>query len=279
MQTTIQYIKKELADLYSKTEISGFVRIIFEFICGLSYTGLILQKDIKITSSQLIQIEAIVQRLKRFEPIQYILGETEFYGLKLKVNPDILIPRPETEELVQWMTESLWPNNPAILDVGAGSGCIALALKKQLPEAKISAVDFSAEVLKTAIENAEINELEVEFIHFDVLQWSKRNWPYFDGIVSNPPYVRELEKKQMHPNVLKYEPETALYVPDEDPLIFYREIGHFALHYLKPGGNLFFEINENFGIETVQLLKHIGFKNIILRKDIHGKNRMVKGVK
>jgi len=279
MQTTIQYIEKELADLYPKTEIEGFVRIIFEFVCGLSYTELILQKDKKITASQLIQIESIVQRLKRFEPIQYIIGETEFYGLKLKVNPGILIPRPETEELVQWMTGITWPPKPKILDVGTGSGCIALALKKQHPEAKVTAVDFSEEILETAKENAEKNEMELEFIHFDILQWSKREWPYFDGIVSNPPYVQEKGKKQMHPNVLNFEPETALFVPDDDPLIFYREIGHFAFHYLKSGGKLFFEINENFGVETVQLLKHIGFKNIILRKDIHGKNRMAKGVK
>lgn len=279
MQTTIQYIEKELADLYPKTEIDGFVRIIFEFVCGLTYTGLILQKDNKISVPQLAQIEAIVQRLKRFEPIQYILGETEFYGLKLKVNPGILIPRPETEELVQWMVESPWSKIPDILDVGTGSGCIALALKKHLPEAKISAIDFSEEVLETAIENAEKNNLDVEFIPYDILQWSKREWPYFDGIVSNPPYVREKEKKQMHPNVLEFEPGTALFVPDENPLIFYREIGHFAFNYLKPGGTLFFEINENFGDEMTQLLKRIGFKNVILRKDIHGKNRMIKGEK
>jgi release factor glutamine methyltransferase len=279
MQTTIQYIKKELAELYPKNEISGFIRIIFEFVCGWNYTELILQKDKKLGVAQLQQMEEIVQRLKRFEPIQYILGETEFFGLTLKVNPGVLIPRPETEELVKWITETVWPSKSTILDVGTGSGCIVLALKKQLPQTEISALDISEQAIQTATKNAELNNLKIEFIQSDILKWRKKNWPFFECIVSNPPYVRELEKKQMHSNVLKYEPENALFVSNNDPLIFYREIGHFAIKYLNPGGKLFFEINENFGIETVQLLKHIGFRNIELKKDIHGKNRMIKGVK
>ena len=218
-------------------------------------------------------------RLKQFEPIQYILGETEFFGLKLKVNPDVLIPRPETEELVQWICETSWPPKSVILDVGTGSGCIALALKKQLRHTEMCALDVSERALQTAIENATKNGLEVHFIHADILQWSKKDWPLFDCIVSNPPYVRELDKKQMQPNVLEFEPETALFVSDDDPLIFYRETGHFAAHYLKPGGKLFFEINENLGDETCGLLKYIGFKNIKLRKDIHGKDRMIIGEK
>lgn len=279
MHTTIQHIKKELADLYPKTEVSGFIRIIFEYVCGLDYTGLILQKEKKLNVAQFQQVEEIVQRLKRFEPIQYILGETEFFGLKLKVNPGVLIPRPETEELVKWISETSRTDNQTILDVGTGSGCIALALKKLFPESKISALDISENVLHTAIKNAIYNDLEVEFIHFDILKWKQRNWHFFDCIVSNPPYVRELEKAQIQPNVLAYEPWKALFVPNDDPLIFYRVTGDFAMQYLNPGGKLYFEINENMGTETVQLLKHIGFTNIELRKDIYGKNRMVKGVK
>lgn len=280
MQTTIQYIEKELADLYPKSEIQGFIRIIFEHVCGFGYTGFLLHKYEEIKVVHRKEIEEIVERLKQFEPLQYILGETEFFGLKLKVKPGVLIPRPETEELVQWMTKTPWPPNPKILDVGTGSGCIALALKKKLPDAKISAIDFSAEALKTATENAALNDLEVELIHFDILQWmTKTTWPLFDGIVSNPPYVRELEKAQMQPNVLQYEPETALFVPDNDPLIFYRQIGHFAQHYLKSGGKLFLEINENLGEETFRLLRRTGFKNIVMKKDIHGKNRMIKAAK
>ena len=279
MQTTIQYIEKELADLYPKSEIQGFIRIIFEYVCGYDYTGLLLHKNEEINVAHQKEIEEIVLRLKRFEPIQYILGETEFHGLKLKVKPGVLIPRPETEELVQWMTETIWPSKPKILDVGTGSGCIALALKNKLPHAEISAIDFSKEALQTATENAALNDLEVEFIQSDILQWSKINWPLYDGIVSNPPYVRELEKKEMQANVLKYEPETALFVPDDDPLIFYHQIGHFAQHYLKAEGKLFFEINESMGEQIVHFLEQIGFKNIELRKDLNEKNRMIKAVK
>jgi len=279
MQTTIQYIEKELADLYPKSEIQGFIRIIFEYVCGYDYTGLLLHKNEEINVAHQKEIEEIVLRLKRFEPIQYILGETEFFGLKLKVKPGVLIPRPETEELVQWMTETTWPSKPKILDVGTGSGCIALALKNKLPFAEISAIDFSKEALQTATENAALNDLEVEFIQSDILQWSKINWPLYDGIVSNPPYVRELEKKEMQANVLKYEPETALFVPDDDPLIFYHQIGHFAQHYLKAEGKLFFEINESMGEQIVHFLEQIGFKNIELRKDLNEKNRMIKAVK
>jgi len=279
MQTTIQYIEKELADLYPKSEIQGFIRIIFEYVCGYDYTGLLLHKNEEINVAHQKEIEEIVLRLKRFEPIQYILGETEFHGLKLKVKPGVLIPRPETEELVQWMSETTWPPKAKILDVGTGSGCIALALKNKLPHAEISAIDFSKEALQTATENAALNDLEVEFIQSDILQWSKINWPLYDGIVSNPPYVRELEKKEMQANVLKYEPETALFVPDDDPLIFYHQIGHFAQHYLKAEGKLFFEINESMGEQIVHFLEQIGFKNIELRKDLNEKNRMIKAVK
>lgn len=279
MQTTIQYIEKELGNFYPNSEIRGFIRIIFEYVCGLDYTGMFLQKHRQVSESDRKKIEGIVQRLKHLEPIQYILGETDFWGMKLKVNPDVLIPRPETEELVLWMSENSWADSLSMLDVGTGSGCIAMALKKLLPYAKISAIDISKQALKTATKNAASNGLEVNFIHFDILKWNEKNWPFFDAIVSNPPYVRELEKKQMQANVLEFEPEEALFVPDNDPLIFYRTIGHFAKHYLKPGGKLFFEINEGLGEETFQLIKSIGFKHIILKQDIHGKNRMLKAEK
>ena len=276
MQTTIQYIEKELADLYPKSEVQGFIHIIFEYVCGFDYTALLLHKNEKLDVAHHKQIVEIVSRLTQFEPIQYILGETEFFGLKLKVKPGVLIPRPETEELVHWITTITWPPNPVIFDIGTGSGCIALALKKNLRQAQVSAVDFSEIALQTARENAALNKLDVKFFLFNILQWSKTNWPLFDGVVSNPPYVRELEKKYMHANVLNYEPETALFVPDNDPLIFYRQIGLFARKYLKPEGKLFFEINESMGEETIGFLKHIGFKNIEMRKDINGKYRMIK---
>ena len=279
MQTTIQYVEKELGDLYPNSEIQAFIRIIFEYVCGLDYTGLLLQKDKSLSRTDRRKIEGIVQRLKKFEPIQYVLGETEFFGLKLKVSPDVLIPRPETEELVYWMSKSSWPSNPVFLDVGTGSGCIALALKRRIPNAKIFAADISEQALKIADENAISNDLEVEFIHFDILKWKERSWPFFDGIVSNPPYVREFEKTQMQANVLEYEPKTALFVKDDDPLLFYREIGYLSRKYLKPKGKLYFEINEGLADESIQLLKNMQFKQIEIKKDIHGKNRMLKAVK
>ncbi len=276
MQTTIQYIKKELANLYPQSEVQAFVQIIFEYVCSLDYTGLILNREKEISTEQYLQVEKIVRRLKTFEPIQYIIGETDFLGMKLKVNPSVLIPRPETEELVQWISETSFSAIPGILDIGTGSGCIALALKKQIPNASVFALDVSEKALQTATENALNNKLEVEYIHFDILNWRKREWPSFDVVVSNPPYVRELEKKQMDRNVLAFEPSSALFVDDGNPLIFYREIGMFAHRYLKPEGKLFFEINENLGDEMSKLMEDLAFKQIEIRKDINGKERMLK---
>ncbi len=276
MQTTIQYIKKELANLYPHSEVQAFVQIIFEYVCALDYTGLILNREKEISTEQYLQVEKIVRRLKTFEPIQYIIGETDFLGMKLKVNPSVLIPRPETEELVQWISEISFSAIPGILDIGTGSGCIALALKKQIPNASVFALDVSEKALQTAMENALNNKLYVEYIHFDILNWRKREWPSFDVVVSNPPYVRELEKKQMDRNVLDFEPSSALFVDDGNPLIFYREIGMFAHRYLKPEGKLFFEINENLGDEMSKLMEDLAFKQIEIRKDINGKERMLK---
>jgi release factor glutamine methyltransferase len=222
------------------------------------------------------KIENIILRLKNAEPIQYILGETEFYGLKLKVNPSVLIPRPETEELVDWIVQSKLPANCNVLDIGAGSGCIALAIKNQLKKAKVSGLDISENAIETARHNALENRLEVDFFQADILNHSDFIDQKFDVVVSNPPYIRESEKPLMHSNVLDFEPEKALFVPDADPLLFYRTIAEFARKYLKKYGSLFFEINENLGTETVGLLADFGFSDIEIRKDINGKNRMVK---
>jgi release factor glutamine methyltransferase len=204
------------------------------------------------------------------------LGETEFFGLRLKVAPGVLIPRPETEELVQWIIDLVKPADPSILDIGTGSGCIALALKNELKNAQVSAVDFAEHALEIARKNVRMNQLEVEFIKADILNWQNYNWELFDVIVSNPPYVREQEKKAMQPNVLKFEPEKALFVSDDKPLVFYREIARFAQKYLKDEGELFFEINENLGEETVELLQGENFSDVELKKDLHGKMRMLK---
>ena len=276
MEATIQYIEKELTGLYPKTEVQGFVRLIFWHVLQLSYTDLVLGRNQKLEKSSQKRIEAIVERLKKFEPIQYILGETEFFGLKLTVNPSVLIPRPETEELVQWITTTVEDEKLSVVDIGTGSGCIALALKKELKNAVVTGVDISAESIRTASKNAEQNQLDVTFKQADILQWEKEKWEPVDLIVSNPPYVRELEKAAMHANVLQYEPENALFVSNTNPLVYYQSIADFANRYLKANSWLFFEINENLGEELVSLLAAIGFGAIEIKKDINGKNRMLR---
>jgi len=275
MKSTIQYIEKELAGVYPNTEIDGFTRLIFEAICGWGFTEQVAKKHERISVTDFEKIESIVSRLKKFEPIQYILKETEFYGLKLKVNPSVLIPRPETEELVQWILQSKLPANARILDIGTGSGCIALALKNQLKNSEITGIDISEMALETATKNARLNNLDVRFFQADILKWEAFSWEKYDIIVSNPPYIRESEKQQMHANVLEYEPTNALFVTDNDPLVFYRAISAFAKKYLTEKGRLYFEINENLGSEMSQLLLENGFRDIEISNDINGKNRMV----
>ncbi|WP_319479308.1 peptide chain release factor N(5)-glutamine methyltransferase [uncultured Draconibacterium sp.] len=276
MQKTIQYIQAELAPFYPETEISGFVQLIMNSVLGLSYTQMILEKDRVLVTSESDRIKVIVERLKTHEPIQYILGVAEFYGLELNVQPGVLIPRPETEELVDWICKTKIPTTSKILDIGTGSGCIPLSLKNELPAAEIMAVDVSENALLIATENAQKHKLEVAFELSDILKWQERSWPRFDVIVSNPPYVMEREQKQMEANVLEYEPGLALFVSDTDPLIFYRTIAQFASKQLNEGGYLFFEINENLGDEMVELVKQLGFKAIELRRDLNGKNRMLR---
>ena len=276
MQAVIQYIEKELQGLYPKTEIQGLIRLIIEHFYGLSYTQFLLRNNEKSGDNEISEIKLLVERLKKFEPVQYILGITEFYGLKLKVNPSVLIPRPETEELVHWVLNSEITKFPKIIDIGTGSGCIALALKSKMPEAKVTAVDISTEALQTAEKNAIQNNLDINFIKADIFDWEKLKWENFDVIISNPPYVRELEKVKMEPNVLNYEPSAALFVPDADPLIFYEVIAGFAKKYLKKNGFLFFEINEALTSEVESLLIETGFSNIEIRKDINGKSRMMR---
>lgn len=276
MQTTIQYIKKELTGKYPEAEIQGFVRLIFESLLNMSYTDIVLQKDKKLKLIEIEQIKAVIDRLKNFEPLQYILGETEFYDLTLNVNPAVLIPRPETEELVHWIVHTKIKQDAKILDIGTGSGCIPLALKKNRNAAEVSAVDISEGAIETAQENAKQNGLDVNFISADILKWKDYKWENYDVIVSNPPYVRECEKQLMESNVLEYEPDGALFVDDDNPLIFYTSIAEFAQVYLFENAYLFFEINEYLGKETKAMLNELGFRNIELRKDINGRDRMVK---
>lgn len=275
MQATIQYIKKELAGLYPETELQGFMRLLFETICGWNYSEQILNRDEKIDDLQFQRFKKIVLRLKKHEPIQYILGETEFMGINIKVNSSVLIPRPETEELVHWIINSNNLDSPRILDIGTGSACISIALKNQIQGAEISGVDISNKTLETAKINSLQNSMEIKFYERDILKWVNYDWENYDIIVSNPPYVCEFEKAKMDENVLGYEPEDALFVPDSDPLIFYRHIAEFAEKHLVNKGKLFFEINERLGDEMYKLLLSCGFKNVELKKDLNGKNRMI----
>jgi release factor glutamine methyltransferase len=219
----------------------------------------------------------ILGQLKASKPIQYILGETDFYGRTFRVNPVVLIPRPETEELVKWVLGSLSITNPSILDIGTGSGCIAISLKIELPEAEVFALDVSADVLALAQQNAEVHDAAITFIELDVLLMKASDLAItFDVLVSNPPYIALAEKDTMKANVLANEPHLALFVPNNDPLIFYESIASMAKEILKPNGFLFFEINERFGTEVVELLIKKGFKQVALHQDLSGKDRMVK---
>lgn len=278
MQPTIQKIRIELQNLYPPHEIEGFIKIILSHIFSLAPKKILITDIPEPDPVQQLKIEQIISRLKYFEPIQYIVGETEFYGIRMEVNPSVLIPRQETEELVDWILKSEISPKASILDIGTGSGCIALALKKHFPSASVYACDFSEKALETASSNALVLGLNVNFFKCDI----RNSFHYktdFDLIVSNPPYVRNIEKKYMHPNVLNFEPHDALFVPDGDPLVFYREIADFSTFHLKEGGWIYFEINESFGTEISDLLYHFGFTEIEIRKDLNGKNRMVRGKK
>lgn len=275
MQSTIQYLKTELGALYPAGEVESMTRQIIEWITGWDFTRQLIHRNETFTREQSEKVRSIVQRLLKHEPLQYILGETFFSGLKIRVTPAVLIPRPETEELVGLISDHNLPDGSRLLDIGTGSGCIALALKKRFPETTVSACDISPDALAIARENSLINQLDVDFFQADILSWNSRKWPLFDVIVSNPPYVTVSEKKQMQRNVLDFEPPTALFVADNNPLLYYRAIAAFASEYLKKGGFLFFEINEKFGPETANLLRVQGFAEVHLKTDLQGKNRMV----
>jgi release factor glutamine methyltransferase len=276
MQPSIQYIRDELQLTHSGDGIRDLIKLIFWDLRGYSYTDIILKDGAELTDSEKIRVKEVVERLKNGEPVQYVLGKAEFCGMNLKVNPGVLIPRPETEEMVQWLVTSTIRLPEKILDIGTGSGCIALALKKAFPEARVSGCDISEQALSVARENAALHRLEIHFFVSDILRWSgKENWVKQDLIVSNPPYITLVEKKCMVSNVLDFEPHLALFVPDEDPLLFYRNIAEFSLLWLKPGGRLVFEINELYGSEVVRLLRENGFFGIELRKDLRGKERMI----
>lgn len=280
MTEAVSYINESLKDLYLSTEISSFTRLIMEHVCGLLPHKLLLGIDTELSVAEKCRIREIVGRLQQHEPIQYILGETNFYGLTFKVNPSVLIPRPETEELVERVIADYKDKAISVLDVGTGSGCIAIALARHLKQATIEALDISAEALEVARRNAICNQVPVTFQEMDILSipqttsfLSNRK---FNCIISNPPYVMNKEKQAMEQNVLAYEPHLALFVPDEDPLLFYRAIARFGRVALLAGGHLYFEINAQCGQQTVDMLQQEGYKNVELIRDLSGNDRITK---
>lgn len=286
-----------LSEIYPETEIQSFFNILIEFKLNLKRIDIALDPTFEISTNNLVFLETAISDLKKHIPIQYIIGETEFYGLPFHVNENVLIPRPETEELVEWIINELKVKSQKskikILDIGTGSGCIPISLAKNLLNAEIYAIDISSEALKTAKKNAELNKVTINFIETDILKTESlkdviasetqqslnseaASIPKFDIIVSNPPYVRNLEKQEIQPNVLKHEPHLALFVEDNNPLIFYDKIADLAKSHLTENGYLFFEINQYLGTETVDLLKSKGFSEIELKKDMFGVDRMTK---
>ncbi len=272
--------QKSLAPLYPELEIKSLFFIMLKSRFKIDKAFYLSHQQDLLNEQQLQETSAILSELNTGKPIQYVLGETTFYGLNFKVNPSVLIPRPETEELVKLILDELKElkyHHPYILDIGTGSGCIPIALKSELPHASVFGLDISNEALATARSNAELNGLEVDFIHQDILQADASfTMESFDIIVSNPPYVTIAEQSQMHRNVLDFEPHKALFVTDQDPLIFYDRIADFALKHLRTSGLVFFEINEQLGVETCQLLQAKGFRSIELKKDLFGRDRMIK---
>ncbi len=274
----------ELQNIQDVSEIESFFFILTEFLHNLKRIDVSLNPGFEVSETDLEKWQTIISELKTEKPIQYITGEAWFYGLRFGVNENTLIPRPETEELVEWIIESqklqvenLTPKkskNLTILDIGTGSGCIPIVLKKEIPNTDVSAIDISEKALEMARKNALDNQVEVKFLYKNILETASL-YKKYDIIVSNPPYVRNIEKQEIKRNVLEYEPHLALFVDDTDALLFYRKISQLVLKSLAPNGKLFLEINQYLGKETVELLEQIGFKNIELRKDLKGNDRMI----
>ena len=278
MQKNINYIKQKLSGLYPEREIESFVVWILGHVLGYDRTRILLNNDKILPKDVSAKVTSIVDRLTKFEPIQYITGDTEFAGLNLNVKPGVLVPRPETEELVSRICSKVASTTKRVLDIGTGTGCIALGIKKYMPVASVLGCDISQIALDLANENARLNNLDVKFFYYDVLSM-KGDLPVnrFDLIVSNPPYVLESEKTVMEENVLKYEPHSALFVPDDDALLFYRKIIEFAHTYLTDRGELWLEINEQKGSEIKEILINNSFHDVAVIKDIYGKYRFAFG--
>lgn len=273
------YYCEQLCSIYDKDEANAMILILLEHYFNIDRVKMALEPDLRLSESEMLTFHFAVKDLLKNKPVQYIIGETEFCDLKFKVNENVLIPRPETSELVNIIHNSqciMHNGRFSILDIGTGSGCIAISLAKRFPQSQVYAMDISDKALEVAKENAFNNNVDVTFIHDDILSLDNKIETEFDIIVSNPPYVRDMEKADMRDNVLNWEPHKALFVSDEDPLIFYRKILEFAQSHLKEGGEIWFEINEFLGKEMTDLCKEHGFGDIEIFNDFRGKERFMK---
>ncbi len=277
MQQAIRLIQEELSSVFHRNELSAITRLLLSEITGFDYTGLLVNKYTIFSEKQNDLLNIYIRELKMKRPIQYVLGYSEFCGLKFRVDERVLIPRPETEELVEWIVSESKPHS-LILDIGTGSGCIPVSLKYLLPTSIVSACDISAEALKLAAINAAENQVDVFFFQCDVLADFAHEMKY-DVIVSNPPYIPLAEMAEMDPHVVEYEPYIALFVPDNDPLLFYKRIAEYAQVHLNEGGRLYLEMHRKFARDFVAFLRSLNFSEVELRNDIHGNERMVRAIR
>lgn len=276
IKAVITYVKSELHELYEAAELNSMLYIMLYKYFDITKKDILLGNEKRLSESELLQIIYTVKDLKKFKPLAYIIGEWEFFGLLFNVNEYTLIPRPETEELVQLIIEENKLLKPIVLDIGTGSGCIAISLKKNLPGSKVFGYDISEDALTVAEKNASKNNVEVIFEEVDILNFKPDSSLKFDVIVSNPPYIPMLDKNQMEKNVLEYEPHLALFVENDNPLLYYKSIAKFAKNHLTKNGKLYFEIHEKLGKEVKSMLETDGFLNIEIIQDINEKNRIIK---
>jgi release factor glutamine methyltransferase len=274
------FFKIQLEALYPGMEATSIARAAMEHLTGLGFAGFVLTRDTLVNTAMLEDARGILDRLLNHEPLQYILGETYFFGRKFRVNPDVLIPRPETEELVALVVSENKQASPSILDLGTGSGCIAISLALEIPGSRVTGVDISLAALDIARGNALLHEVDVQWLHKDMKGICSSDFEgQLDIIVSNPPYVRNSERSVMRPNVVDHEPALALYVPDDDPLIFYRVIVGLGRELLHPGGKVQVEINEAFPTEVMALFKSGGYQEVVQTNDLSGRPRMVSATR
>lgn len=275
---SVRYIRENLAPVHGRREANAMIRLIFYALKGWDATDILVRSDEELSPYMMDKINGILERLKKHEPLQYILGEAYFYGLRFRIVPGVLIPRQDSETIIDMIAKDNGKSDLRVLDIATGSGCIAIALARTLEFPQVSAVDISPRAISLARENAEALKVKVDFIRADIFSWQPDPLS-LDIIVSNPPYVDESEKADMEPNVRDYEPAEALFVPDDNPLVFYRRISAIAREALAPGGKLYLEINPRHADDIARLLSADGFSDVEISIDIHGSKRFASCVR